>query len=124
MSETTNISVLAIVGSRNYRNKAYIFKKIDKWIEREGLPDKIISGGASGVDTIAIQYAIANNIPYQEYKAQWSKYKNGAGGPIRNSQIVEEATAVLAFPAEDSVGTLDTIAKAKAKGLSVTIHNV
>ena len=109
---------LAIVGCRKYSDYKRFCSIVDKWITAHGKPITIISGGASGVDTMAERYANENGIDFIVFKADWQKYGRAAG-PVRNKQIVSEATHILALPSADSVGTRDTIAKSKGKHVTV-----
>jgi hypothetical protein len=78
----------------------------------------IISGGAKGVDQLAIDWAIVENTGYKEYKADWDKYGKAAG-PIRNQQMIDEGKPdlVIAFPG--GKGTADMVARAKQAGIEV-----
>lgn len=110
---------LAIVGSRNFTDNSVFNTLVDTWIKEHGTPSLIISGGALGVDNLAKQYAIAHNIPKLIIHPQWIKYGKAAG-PMRNTEIVNAATHILAFPSHQGKGTQDTISKAQGK--HVVIH--
>jgi ABC-type branched-subunit amino acid transport system substrate-binding protein len=58
---------------------------------------EIITGGATGADTEALNYAQANNIPCKVFKADWARYDKAAGA-IRNKIMADYADAVLLFP--------------------------
>jgi len=99
---------------------------------------KVVSGGARGVDTVAIDWAVSNYCQYREYLADWKRHKNAAG-PIRNQLILDSEvpkagydakyqtitddaeliknTHVIAFPG--GKGTADMVRRAKARGLHV-----
>jgi len=71
----------------------------------------IISGGANGADTLAVQYAIEKSIPFTEFIPQWyvnGRYDNRAGF-VRNKQIVHASEVVYAFWNGKSKGTKSTI---------------
>ena len=57
-----------ICGGRDYSNYQDLKAVLDKFFITE-----IISGGARGADSLAIQYAKARRIPYREYPADWKK---------------------------------------------------
>lgn len=106
---------LAIVGSRCLNNV-----DIETYIQE--VPTEIISGGAKGVDTLASEYAIRNNIKLTEFLPDYKKY--GIAAPIiRNSQIVESCDKLIAFWDGKSRGTLNSInlAKKLCKQLQVII---
>jgi hypothetical protein len=71
------------------------------------------SSRAKGADTLARKFAEKHNIPLKEFKPDWAKFGRGAG-PMRNTQIIENADVVFAFPTKDSKGTRDSIRKAQA----------
>jgi len=79
----------------------------------------LISGGASGADSLAVIWANENNIPYKVYPARWFKYGNGAGYR-RNAEMLElhpDIELVVAFPG--GTGTADMIKQAKRKEIPV-----
>lgn len=79
---------------------------------------KIITGGASGVDTVAIDWAVVNWCEFAEYKADWKKHGKAAG-PIRNKLMLdkEEPNVVVAF--QGGSGTANMIKLAKEKNIQV-----
>ena len=104
---------LAIVGSRCINN-------IDIGTYIQEVPTEIISGGAKGVDTLASEYAIRNNIKLTEFLPDYKRY--GRGAPIiRNSQIVECCDKLIAFWDGKSRGTLSSINLAKKLGKELQV---
>lgn len=81
---------------------------------------EVVSGGASGVDTLAIVFAMENNIPSQTFMANWTKYGNAAG-PIRNRLMADNAEALIAIWDGKSRGTKNMIEEAKKRNLKVFI---
>ncbi len=78
---------LAIVGSRSINN-------FDLSEHVSSSVSEIVSGGANGVDTVARNYAVANNLPIIEIKPQYELY--GRAAPIkRNYKIVDSSDEVL-----------------------------
>ena len=69
---------------------------------------EIISGGARGVDYLAIEYARQYNIPYTEYMADWELLGKSAG-VIRNRTMAEQGDALIAIWDGKSRGTLNMI---------------
>lgn len=106
---------IAIVGSRDYHKYDIIKTTMDQIREnmkKQGLEIiEIVSGGASGVDTLARQYAEENKLQFKEFPADWAQYGKSAG-PMRNQQIVNYSDYVVAFPSGPSHGTRDTIKRA------------
>ena len=78
----------------------------------------IISGGATGGDSIGIDWAVVNWCRFEEYKPDWNKHGKAAG-PIRNQQMLDEGKPdlVVAFPG--GRGTADMIRRAEASGVPV-----
>lgn len=91
--------------------------------ESEFTPTEIVSGMAPGVDTLAIQYALENNLPLKEFHANWNKYKRAAG-PIRNKQMAEYADALVAIWDGESRGTKNMIEEATLRGLKVYVKRI
>lgn len=79
---------------------------------------KLITGGARGVDSTAIDYAIVNWMPFQEFIADWDNHGRAAG-PIRNKKMLDEGRpdVVVAFPGDK--GTANMIKQAKKAGVPV-----
>jgi len=103
---------LGIVGCKSYKNEKQFEKYLELTIEKLSINfDMIVSGGAPGTDTMAVEYAKRNKIEYIEYPAKWTQYGNSAG-MLRNTTIVEQSTIILAFWDYRSSGTYDTINKA------------
>lgn len=86
--------------------------------ELQGLSERflivlIISGGAMGVDTIAVELAMEQRIDRVIIPADWKRYGRAAG-PMRNQKIADDADACLAVvdkPLEKSKGTYDCVKK-------------
>lgn len=70
-------------------------RTIYKAIEASGFDvTEIISGGASGIDSCAIEYARDFRIPLSVYYADWSELGKAAG-PARNKQMAGQADALI-----------------------------
>jgi len=115
--------VVAIIGSRNFTDKSYIYKKLDS-IFLSNKPELVVSGGAKGPDQIGINWATNNGIKIKEFYPSWDKYGKSAG-VIRNTQIIENSDLVIAFWDGCSKGTKDSIDKAKKlnKQVKIIYHN-
>ncbi|MDE6339036.1 MAG: DUF2493 domain-containing protein [Muribaculaceae bacterium] len=103
---------LGIVGSRNpgvsYPDwEKLLLAKIDL-----SEVEMVISGGAKGVDTYAKLFAGRHHIPYMEFAPKYAVYGKCATLK-RNTQIVKEASTVVAFPTADSRGTLHSMREAE-----------
>ena len=113
---------LAIVGSRDYSDYSFFSVQIEQFLAGRR-PDLIISGGASGIDSLAERYAREHDLPLQVFAADWRRFGKSAG-PRRNTQIVDAATHLLAFPSATSVGTYDSVRIAQMAVLPTVIIHV
>lgn len=112
---------LAIVGSRNFNDWDKFVDFIDECLKEWGDDiECVVSGGASGVDTMAKKWAGKNKKKLEEFLPEWNIYGRSAG-PIRNSKIIERSTHVIAFPSKGGKGTQDSIKKAMKANLHVKI---
>lgn len=106
-----------IAGSRTITNINEVFRAIaDSTYDIT----QIISGGAAGVDTLAIEYAQLWGIPCTVMNANWDLYGKSAGY-IRNTQMAEHADALVAVWDGFSRGTEHMIKIAREKGLKVYV---
>lgn len=131
--------ILAVVGSRDFIDEKFIFKKLDS-LHKESKISAIISGGARGVDSIAKAWAIKNlgkenyieKLPDWDTPAEgvpmkrnaYGKMFNPIAGHMRNSLIVNECTHLIAFWDGKSAGTKDSIDKAKKQNKLLEIVQV
>lgn len=78
----------------------------------------IIEGGATGVDSVAADFALMDGCAIEEYQAKWKEHGVSAG-PIRNRRMIEEGKpdVVIAFPG--GKGTANMVAQAKAYKIPV-----
>ena len=106
---------VAIVGSRRYADLG----AVRTFVETLPLDAVVISGGARGVDTAAVDAAKARGLAVEVFPADWSQ---GLGaGFARNHTIVQAATEVVAFWDGESRGTAHTIRTAQRNGKPVTV---
>lgn len=124
--------IIAVVGSRDFKD----MQLVSVYVKALDPGTKVISGGARGVDRIAIEAAKRAGLPWEEYPADWnnidhpdavvkerpdgSKYDASAGFR-RNTMLAELADKVVAFWDGSSGGTMDTVKKAKKFGKEVVI---
>jgi predicted Rossmann fold nucleotide-binding protein DprA/Smf involved in DNA uptake len=98
---------IAIVGSREWVD----YDEVERYVGMLSTSDIVISGGARGVDTRAVEFAKRRGLVTIVLLPDWNTHGKAAG-VIRNAQIVEQSEVVLAFWDSKSKGTLDTIRKA------------
>ena len=83
----------------------------------------VVSGGASGVDLLAEQWAKRNKIEFVCYPANWKLYGKKAGA-IRDKEIVEFCDIIIAFHDGRSKGTLITLDYCKKLKVPYICHLV
>lgn len=73
----------------------------------------IISGKASGADSVAIDWAVVNWCRFLEFEADWKTYGKAAG-PIRNQRMLAEGKPdlVVAFPGGPGTRNMKQLARA------------
>lgn len=98
---------VAIVGSREYADLDAVRTYVRDLVCYVGAR-LIISGGARGVDRVAVATAKQHGGMTKVYPADWQRHGKRAGF-IRNQQIVHNADKVVAFWDGKSNGTHHTI---------------
>lgn len=104
---------LAIIGSRNCPQI-----NIEDYLKF--IPDTIVSGGARGADTYAMDFARRHGLKLIIFYPDYEKFDRQAP-LIRNKLIVEECDCLLAFWDGQSKGTKFTLDYAKEKGKPIKI---
>lgn len=112
------MSKVAIIGSRDFKNKVFLEKTMEELSQRIEIIE-IISGGARGADTMGVQWGNRQNIPTTVYYPDFKKRKRAYH--FRNRQIVLASDLIVAFWNGYSTGTKYTINYAKALGKKVLI---
>jgi hypothetical protein len=106
---------VAVVGSRN------LDIDISEYIPKDCTC--IISGGATGIDSIAAKYAKDHDIKLIEFLPDYRTH--GRAAPLkRNTQIIEAADFVLAIWDGQSRGTQDSINKARMQKKELKVINL
>ena len=114
---------LAIVGTRN---PGVTYQEWEKLLLDKINTDEVqmvISGGAKGVDTFAKLFAARHHKPYMEFAPQYALHGRYATLK-RNTQIVKEASTVIAFPSTESKGTYHAIKEAQRLGRRLIVVNL
>lgn len=119
----TPVRSLGIVGSRGVCDMRVLLQALGcMGIAPEDL-DRVVSGGAHGVDTLAEELA-------NEHLHRQTIYRvpPNLSGPAftqaaraRNQRIVDDSDALLAIPCAHSKGTYDTIRRAVSKGIPIVV---
>ena len=72
LNQDGSVINLAIVGSSRFYDFEVFEKAINHWVEKNGYPDLIIVGGASGVDYMAERWADNSSIEIAVFTEEWS----------------------------------------------------
>jgi hypothetical protein len=108
-----------IAGGRDFDNYNLLKSTCDKIItDKEN--SEVVCGMAKGADLLGKKWADENNIPVVEFPANWTKYGKSAG-PVRNIEMADYATHLIAFWDGESKGTKHMIDTAKKKHLKVGV---
>ncbi len=105
----------AVIGSRNFDN----YDLLTATLAGEPITE-LLTGGASGADSLAACYARKQGLTLTEILPDWRRHGRSAG-PIRNGELIRQAERVIAFWDGKSPGTKDTINKARAAGKPVRV---
>ncbi len=115
--------VLAIIGYRKFTDWSLFKETLKDYVIRYGMPTSIVSGGALGADSMAEKWAKRHKLPISILTPDWKRHGKAAG-PLRNTDIINACTHVVAFPHEKGKGTQDSIRKAIASGKKIMIKNI
>lgn len=109
---------LIIAGTRTFNDVELARKEFKKFMKY--MPDEIVSGGATGADSIGEQIAREKKIFCKRFLPDWDKHGRAAG-PIRNKEMAEYATHCLLFWDGASRGTLSMANEARKAGVILKI---
>ena len=89
---------LLVYSGRDFADQHWLIRVLDK-LAKLLVIDCVIEGDARGADRMAGYWARKHGISNIKFKADWGRYKKGAGS-IRNAQMLLEGKPdlVLAFP--------------------------
>ena len=114
---------IIIAGGRDFVNYTLLKLKMDaitSGLRKSNTPIQVVSGKAKGADALGEKWAKHHSITIKEFYADWDLNGNAAG-PIRNTEMANYATHLVAFWDGKSRGTLDMINAAKACDLKIRI---
>jgi len=108
-----------IAGGRNFNDYDKLRESCDNiLINQEEV--EVVSGTASGADTLGERYAQEKGYKIEKFTAQWDLYGKSAGYK-RNQQMADYADGLIAFWDGKSKGTKHMIDIATNKGLKVRV---
>ena len=110
-----------IVGYRYFTDKKRFDSELKAVALKYGLPDCVVSGGATGADTLAREWAASEKLAFIEHPP---KSHTARDLLARNTLIVQDSDLIIAFLSTRSRGTLNTIEKARRAGKEVLIIHI
>ena len=118
------MKTVLVSGSRDFTNKEVLFAVLDK-VTKELLggwdtlppPDsvRIIHGANRGVEMMSTDWARARLCDYDEFPANWTRFKKEANSISYTKMILEDPDVLIAFPGTDA----NLISKAKFAQIKV-----
>lgn len=128
------MTVVAIVGSRHWTDYE-AFRAVLSEIEEVQSANRIVSGGAHGVDQMAERFADESpNCTFNKHIPDTRTHRTFTQAThARNQQIVDDLAecqdrghrvALIALPGPDSRGTWDTVNRATRAGIKVIVREV
>ncbi len=107
-----------VCGGRDLRDAELIESTLDRLLAARGPFERLIHGGARGVDRLAGTWARKNGVLEWDFLPEWHR-AGTRDGSVRNQRMIDEALPelVIAFPGGD--GTADMVERAKAAGVEV-----
>lgn len=109
-----------IAGGRDFRDYDLLAKTMNHLLSNVSDEITVVCGKARGTDTLGEQYAKEHGYPVQYFPADWNRYGKAAGY-LRNTEMAQNADALVAFWDGMSLGTRHMIEIAKAHGLKVRV---
>ena len=106
-----------VCGSRDWTDETRIFQRLSL------LPfgTEIISGAASGADSLAAMVAQTLGFTVREFPADWNRHGRSAGYIRNNEMLNEDPDLVIAFWDGQSRGTAHTIYEAHNRAIPVEV---
>jgi len=112
---------LILCGTRTFDDYDLLCEKVGFYLSRRALRNvTVLSGGCRGADKAGERWARENSVPILEFPAEWDKHGKSAGY-IRNKQMAEKGTHLIAFWDGKSKGTEMMIRLAREHGLKVRV---
>lgn len=112
-----------VAGGRKFNDYHLLKERLDYYLQykvRQGYEIVIISGGATGADSLGERYARERDYCVERYPAEWDKYGLSAGYR-RNTEMAKVADALIAFWNGSSKGTKNMIDIAKQRNLQYKV---
>lgn len=109
-----------VAGSRDITD----IKIVELVIQNSGFKiDELVCGMARGVDSIGYLLCKKKGIPIKEFPADWNRYGKSAGF-VRNEEMAQYATHLIAISKDRSPGTENMINLANRYNLKVFVSRL
>lgn len=117
-----NTRKLVVAGSRDFSDYTYASKILDQLRSSMFSNIEIVSGCASGADSMGIKYAEDNNLKLHKFPANWDRFGKSAGY-VRNREMADFSDLGICFWDGESRGTKHMIATLKEQGKMCIVVN-
>ena len=112
-----------IAGGRQFSDYSLLESKLDFLFSnaiKRGEEIEIVCGEARGADLLGKRYAESKGLIVKSFPANWNAYGRRAGY-LRNAEMADYSTHLVAFWDSSSKGTKHMIDLAKERGLNVRV---
>jgi hypothetical protein len=115
--EGTALRVL-VCGGRDLQDVEFVESTLDRLLAARGPFERLIHGGARGVDRIAGAWARKHGVLEWDFLPEWHR-AGTHDGSVRNQRMIAEALPELVIAFAGGDGTADMVERAKAAGIEV-----
>jgi hypothetical protein len=125
---------IAVCGTRTFNEPQLLYEKMDFYVSKLSVPPIVLTGGQKqrvfktlnsylyvGADYFAEMWAYARKLTVRIHRPDFDTHGSPAALHIRNREMVEEATVLVAFWNGKSPGTKSVIEMARKKKIPVKI---
>lgn len=118
-------AMVVVAGSRSWNDYGLFCQHLERTLKMLGLKNYVMVSGKAkrGPDAMVIRWAEENNVRYVTYEADWTTHGKSAGF-IRNTEMAEIATHVIAFWDMVSNGTKHMVNLAISKDIPTMMFSV
>lgn len=110
-----------IAGGRDFNNYELLKKTTNEFLSNFDEEPCIVCGRARGADTLGEKFAREYGYKIRYFPADWNTYGKAAGF-IRNTEMADNADALIAFWDGKSSGTKHMIETAQRKHIDVHVE--
>lgn len=116
---------VVVFGGRDFNRRSVVFARLDKFHEKYNF-EKVVAGGATCVDTYAIEWAKSRGVKYKEEPAAWTDMSdpclrrtgkhgeyNALAGSKRNQSMINKHKPQFAVEFPGGSGTKDMSKRVK-----------